>query len=61
MSLVTAPFFECIELLFLMGYRRELKSRVRAMVDKQNEVFKKEKAEKAARKASGNGNVKKEL
>lgn len=62
MSLVTAPFFEVIELLFFLGYRPELKSRVRAMVQKQNEKFAQEKAVKAAAKVSnGNGADKKEL
>jgi uncharacterized membrane protein YGL010W len=32
MALVTAPFFEVIELLFILGYRPELKARVRSMV-----------------------------
>lgn len=60
MSLVTAPFFEVIELLFFLGYRPELKSRVRAMVEKQNEKFAAEKAAKVA-KANGNSAAKKEL
>ena len=47
MSLVTAPFFEVIELLFFLGYRPKLKSRVRVMVGKQNEKFAAEKAAKA--------------
>jgi uncharacterized membrane protein YGL010W len=55
MALVTAPFFEVIELLFLLGYRPELKKRVRAMVEKE---VARVKAEKAAKKASGNGAVK---
>lgn len=58
MSLVTAPFFEVIELLFFLGYRPELKSRVRAMVEKQNEKFAQEKAAKVAAKANANGAAK---
>jgi len=59
MALVTAPFFEVIELLFLLGYRPELKKRVRAMVEKEVGRVKAEKAaKKAAKKASGNGAVK---
>lgn len=61
MSLVTAPFFEVIELLFFLGYRPELKSRVRAMVEKQNEKFAQEKAVKAAAKVNGNAPDKKDL
>ena len=60
MSLVTAPFFEVIELLFFLGYRPELKSRVRAMVEKQREKFAAEKAAKVA-KANGSNAAKKEL
>lgn len=60
MSLVTAPFFEVIELLFFLGYRPELKSRVRAMVEKQTEKFAAEEAAKVA-KANGNSAAKKEL
>lgn len=48
MSLVTAPFFEVIELLFFLGYRPELKKRVRGMVAKENEKLAAEKARKAA-------------
>jgi len=55
MALVTAPFFEVIELLFLLGYRPALKKRVRAMVEKEVERV---KAEKTA-KANGNDAAKK--
>lgn len=61
MALVTAPFFEVIELLFLLGYRPELKNRVRAMVDKEVERVRREKEEKKKAKAVTNGAAKKEL
>lgn len=46
MALVTAPFFEWIEILFMLGYRPELKARVRKMVEKEVE---KTEAERAAK------------
>ena len=49
MSLVTAPFFEVIALLFFLGYRPELKKRVRGMVKKETEKFEAQKAAKAAK------------
>jgi 2-hydroxy fatty acid dioxygenase len=44
MALVTAPFFEWIEILFKLGYRPELETRVRKMVTKETERVKEAKA-----------------
>lgn len=51
-SLVLAPFFVFMELLFKVGYRPELQKRVNIAVEKEIAKFRAEKASKATKKAN---------
>lgn len=51
-SLVLAPFFVFMEVLFKFGYRPELHKRVEIAVEKQIEKFKAEKAAKGNKKGN---------
>ena len=53
-----APFFVWMEILFMLGYRPELKARVDAEVEKELEKFRKSKRQHSGAIANGNGNVK---
>ncbi len=53
-SLVLAPFFVFMELLFMFGYRPELQKRVNDAVEKEIQKFKAEKANGASK----NGKIK---
>jgi uncharacterized membrane protein YGL010W len=55
-ALFLAPFFVWMEVLFMLGYRPELKKRLDAAVQVEIEKFKKEK-EKEKSKVNGNGNA----
>jgi 2-hydroxy fatty acid dioxygenase len=48
-ALVLAPFFVWMELLFMLGYRPELKGRVDKEVEKEIEKFRRSKANGAAK------------
>jgi len=54
-ALVLAPFFVWMELLFILGYRPELKARVEKQVEKEIARVKVEKAATANAKAVKNG------
>ena len=51
-----APFFVWMEILFMLGYRPELKARVDVEVEKEIEKFRKSKQQDNAAIANGNGN-----
>jgi uncharacterized membrane protein YGL010W len=48
-ALVLAPFFVWMEVLFMLGYRPELKARVEKAVEKEIEKYKNSKANGAVK------------
>ena len=55
-ALFLAPFFVWLEVLFMFGYRPELKARLDAAIQKDVSKFKEDSAAKKARK-EGNGSA----
>ena len=53
-----APFFVWMEILFMLGYRPELKARIDAKVEKEIERYKKSKQRANGAIANGNGKAK---
>lgn len=57
-AFLLAPFFVWLEILFMMGYRPELKTRVDANVEREIEKFRKSKQQGNGKIANGNGKAK---
>ena len=53
-----APFFVWMEILFMLGYRPELKTRIDAKVEQEVEKFKKSNQRGNSSLANGNGKAK---